>query len=94
MIGAFFCRLSPSFRLLVQIYSEEKPAREITARPKKRHNAEDIIHKLHEADLLLPQGKMITGTRKPLGIIDRTNYRWRKEDGGMKVDQAPRLKEL
>ena len=62
--------------------------------PKKRYNAEDIIHKLREADVLIAQGKTVSGTCKQLGITDQTYYRWRKEYGGMKVDQAKRLKEL
>ena len=62
--------------------------------PKKRYNAEEIIHKLREADVLLAQGSKITETCKQLGVTDQTYYRWRKEYGGMKVDQAKRLKEL
>ena len=62
--------------------------------PKKRYNAEEIIHKLREADVLLAQGSTITETCKQLGVTDQTYYRWRKEYGGMKVDQAKRLKEL
>ena len=62
--------------------------------PKKRYNAEEIIHKLLEADVLLAQGSAITETCKQLGVTDQTYYRWRKEYGGMKVDQAKRLKEL
>ena len=62
--------------------------------PKKRYNAEEIIHKLSEADVLLAQGITITETCKQLGVTHQTYYRWRKEYGGMKVDQAKRLKEL
>ena len=62
--------------------------------PKKRYNAEDIIHKLREADVLIAQGKTVSETCKQLGITDQTYYRWRKEYGGMKVDQAKRLKHL
>jgi len=62
--------------------------------PKKRYNAEDIIHKLRGTDVLIAQGKTVSETCKQLGITDQTYYRWRKEYGGMKVDQAKRLKEL
>ena len=62
--------------------------------PKKRYNAEDIIHKLREAEVLQAQGSSISQTCKQLGITDQTYYRWRKSYGGMKVDQAKRLKEL
>ena len=62
--------------------------------PKKRYNAEDIIHKLREADVLLSQGMNVSQVSKRIGIADQTYYRWRKIYGGMKVDQAKRLKEL
>ena len=62
--------------------------------PKKRYNAEDIIHKLREADVLLGQGRTVTQACKQLGVTDQTYYRWRKAYGGMKVDQAKRLKQL
>lgn len=62
--------------------------------PKKRYNAEDIIHKLREADVLLGQGSTVTEVCKQLSVTDQTYYRWRKAYGGMKVDQAKRLKQL
>ena len=62
--------------------------------PKKRYNAEDIIHKLREAEVLLAQGNSISQACKQLGITDQTYYRWRKSYGGMKMDQAKRLKAL
>ena len=62
--------------------------------PKKRYTAEDVIHKLREADVLLAQGSSVAQVCKQLGIADQTYYRWRKEYGGLKVDQAKRLKEL
>lgn len=62
--------------------------------PKKRYNAEDIIHKLREADVLLGQGRTVTEVCKQLSVTDQTYYRWRKAFGGMKVDQAKRLKQL
>ena len=62
--------------------------------PKKRYNAENIIHKPREAEVLISQDKTIAETCKQLGITDQTYYRWRKEYGGLKVDRAKRLKEL
>ncbi len=62
--------------------------------PKKRYNAEDIIQKLRGADVLLGQGKTVSQACKQIGVSDQTYYRWRKAYGGMKVDQARRLKEL
>ena len=62
--------------------------------PKKRYNAEEIIHKLREADVLISQGRTVLDACKQLAVSEQTYYRWRKEYGGMKVDQAKRLKEL
>jgi transposase-like protein len=62
--------------------------------PRKRYNTEEIIHKLREADVLLGQGRAVSEVCKRLGVADQTYYRWRKAYGGMKVDQARRLKEL
>jgi len=62
--------------------------------PKKRYNAEEIIHKLREADVLQGQGRTVSQACKQIDISDQTYYRWRKSYGGMKVDQAKRLKEL
>ena len=62
--------------------------------PKKRYNAEEIIHKLLEADVLIAQGKTVLETCKQLGVTEQTYYRWRKEYGGLRIDQAKRLKDL
>ena len=62
--------------------------------PRKRYNAEEIIHKLREADVLLSQGRSVKQVSKQLGVAEQTYYRWRKAYGGMKVGQAKRLKEL
>jgi transposase-like protein len=59
--------------------------------PSKRYNAEEIIHKLREADVLLGQGQNVSGVCKQLGVSEQTYYRWRKAYGGMKVGQAKRL---
>jgi len=61
---------------------------------RKRYTAEEIIHKLREADVLLSQGRALPDVWKQLGIVDKTYYRWRREYGGLKIDQAKRLKEL
>ena len=60
----------------------------------KRHSAEQIIHKLREAEVLISQGQTMAQVCKQNGVIDQTYYRWRKEYGGLKTDQAKRLKEL
>jgi len=62
--------------------------------PKKRYNAEEIIHKLREADVVLSQGITVSQVCKRIGVSEQTYYRWRKAYGGMKVGQAKRFKEL
>ena len=62
--------------------------------PSNRYNTEGIIHKLGEADVLLNQGSNTGEVCKQLGVSEQTYYRWRKLYGGMKVDQAKRLKAL
>ncbi len=62
--------------------------------PRKRYNAEEIIHKLREADVLLSQGRSVKQVSNQLSVAEQTYYRWRKAYGGMKVDQAKRLKDL
>lgn len=60
----------------------------------KRYSPETIIRKLREAEVLQGQGKTIAEVAKKIGITEQTFYRWRKEYGGLRVDQAKRLKEL
>ena len=60
----------------------------------KRLPAEQIVNHLRRAEVLLSQGQTIAQVSKALGITDQTYYRWRKEYGGVKSDQAKRLKEL
>jgi transposase-like protein len=61
---------------------------------KKGYSPEQIINILREAEILLSQGNTVSVITKKIGISDYTYYRWRKEYGGMRVDQAHRLKEL
>jgi transposase-like protein len=60
----------------------------------KKHTAEEIISKLREAEVALAKGLTVPDVCRKLGITDQTYYRWRKEYGGLKRDQAKRLKEL
>ena len=62
--------------------------------PRKKHSAEEIIGKLREAEVLLAQGKKVPEVSRILGVTEQTYFRWRKEYGGLKKDQARRLKEL
>ena len=62
--------------------------------PRKRFTPEQIIQNLREAEVLLSQDKTIAQICKKIGITDQTYYRWRKEYGGVRTDQAKRLKDL
>ena len=55
---------------------------------------EQIIGKIREAEVLIAQGLAIGEVCRKIAISEQTYYRWRKEYGGMRVDQARRLKEL
>jgi transposase-like protein len=61
---------------------------------KKGFTPEQIIKKLREAEVLLSKGEKVEQVIRKLGVSDVTYYRWRKEYGGMKVEQARRLKGL
>ncbi len=61
---------------------------------KQRHTAEQIIAKLREAEVLQGKGMLLEEVLRQIGISDATYYKWRKEYGGLRVDQAKRLKEL
>jgi len=56
----------------------------------KTYKAEQIIGKLREAEVLLNQGSTVGEASKKIGVSEQTYYRWRKEYGGMRVDQAKR----
>jgi putative transposase len=55
---------------------------------------EQIINKLREAEVLLSQGATVVEASRKIGVTDVTYYRWRREYGGMRLEQAKRLKEL
>jgi len=61
---------------------------------KKGYTPEQIINKLREAEILLNQGSTVAVVSKKIGVSAHTYYRWRKEYGGLGVDQARRLKGL
>jgi putative transposase len=60
----------------------------------KRHKPEQIISKLREAEVELGKGRSVVEASRRIGVTEQTYYRWRKEYGGLKLDQAKRLKEL
>jgi putative transposase len=62
--------------------------------PKKRYSPEEIIAMLREADVRLSQGETVGQICRMLAVSEQSYYRWRREYGGLKVDQAKRFKEL
>ena len=60
----------------------------------KRHKPEEIIGKLREVEVQIAQGISAAEAIRGIGVTDQTYYRWRKEYGGLKLDQAKRFKEL
>ena len=61
---------------------------------KKSHSPGQIINKLREAEILLNQGANVGEASRKIGVTEQTYYRWRKEYGGMRIEQAKRLKDL
>jgi putative transposase len=61
---------------------------------RKTFKPEQIINKLREAEVLLSQGSTVGEASRKLGVTEQTYYRWRREYGGMRVEQAKRLWEL
>lgn len=60
----------------------------------KRLKAEQIVNLLREIDVFMANGKTLLEACKQAGISDKSYYRWRKIYGGLKVDQARKLKEI
>jgi transposase-like protein len=61
---------------------------------RRRHTPEQIVRKLRTADALLAEGKDVAEVARQLEISEQTYHRWRNQYGGMKADDARRLKEL
>ncbi len=61
--------------------------------PRIKYTVEQIIAKLREAEVALSQGQTVVQVSRSLGITEQTYYRWRNEYGGLKIDQARRLKD-
>jgi putative transposase len=62
--------------------------------PKKMFTAEQIVPKLRQIEVLIGQGKTVSQAAKEAGITDQTFYRWRKEYGGLQIEQAKKFKDL
>jgi putative transposase len=61
---------------------------------RKAFKPEQIINNLREAEIILSRGATVGEASRKLGVTEQTYYRWRREYGGMRVEQAKRLKEL
>ena len=62
--------------------------------PKRKRTAEEIINKLREAEVIITSGSTVVEAARRIGVSEQTFYRWRAEYGGLRVDQARRLKQL
>ena len=62
--------------------------------PKRKHTAEEIINKLRESEVLISAGSTVAEASRRIGVSEQTFYRWRSEYGGLRVEQARRLKQL
>jgi putative transposase len=61
---------------------------------RKRHTPEQVVCKLAQADRMLGEGKDVAEVCRELGVAEQTCYRWRNQFGGLKADDAKRLKDL
>lgn len=66
----------------------------MTKKRSKKHTPEQIVAKLRDADVMLNTGKDLAAVLQSLEVSEQTYYRWRNQYGGMKSDEAKRLKEL
>ena len=66
----------------------------ITMTTRRRHTPEQVVRKLTQADRLLADGKDVADVCRELGVSEQTYYRWRNQFGGLKADDAKRLKDL
>ena len=62
--------------------------------PGKRHSPEQILRKLREVEVVLSRGETVSRAVRQIGITEQAYYRWRREYGGLNLDQAKRLKRL
>lgn len=62
--------------------------------PREIHKAEEIVSKLRQVDVLVAQGTKVPDAVRSIGVTQVTYYRWRREYGGLQMDQIERLKDL
>lgn len=61
---------------------------------RRRHTPEQVINKLREAEVAIAAGRTVAEASRAIGVTEQTFYRWRSEYGGLRIDQARRLKQL
>ena len=61
---------------------------------RRRHTPEQVINKLREAEVAIGEGSTVAEASRRIGVTEQTFYRWRSEYGGLRIDQARRLKRL
>ena len=61
---------------------------------RRRHTPEQVINKLREAEIAIAEGSTVVEASRRIGVTEQTFYRWRSEYGGLRIDQARRLKRL
>ena len=61
---------------------------------RRSYRPKQIIRKLREAEVLLSQGSSVGEAARKIGVTEQTYYRWRREYGGMRIEEVKRLKEL
>ena len=61
---------------------------------RRKHTAEQVINKLREAEVAISAGSTVAEASRQIGVTQQTFYRWRTEYGGLRIDQARRLKRL
>ena len=62
--------------------------------PRKGHSPEQVLNKLRQVEVAVAGGKSVGQAVRGIGVTDHTYYRWRREYGGLNLDQARRLKKL
>jgi putative transposase len=62
--------------------------------PRKGHSPEQVLNKLRQVEVAVAGGKSVGVAVREIGVTDHTYYRWRREYGGLDLDQAKRLKKL
>jgi transposase len=62
--------------------------------PRKRYKAEEIVSRLRQVDVLVAQGNKVPDAVRSIEVTRVTYYRWRREYGGLQMDQVMRMKEL